>query len=157
MNEVNNPTIEAQMLIRKPVSQVFEAFIDPSVTTNFWFTKSSGILEEGSTIQWAWEMYGVSADLKVNKIDPNKLISIEWGDPSTTVDFIFTEISKNATYVIIKNYGFDLSGEALLATIKDGTGGFTIVLAGAKAYLEHGIHLNLIGDKYPKEVAEHGK
>jgi uncharacterized protein YndB with AHSA1/START domain len=33
---------EAQMLIRKPVSEVFNAFIDPEKTKYFWFTKGSG-------------------------------------------------------------------------------------------------------------------
>lgn len=30
-----NPTIEVQMLIRKPVTEVFQAFIDPSITAKF--------------------------------------------------------------------------------------------------------------------------
>ncbi|SJN17484.1 hypothetical protein FM120_00535 [Sphingobacterium faecium PCAi_F2.5] len=34
----------------------------------------------------------------------------------------------------------------------DSTGGFTTVLDGCKAYLEHGIDLNLIADKFPKQV-----
>jgi hypothetical protein len=34
-------------------------------------------------------------------------------------------------------------------------GGFTWVLAGLKAYPEHGIELNLIGDAYPKELRDH--
>lgn len=29
-------TVKTQMLIRKPVSTVFQAFIDPKITTNFW-------------------------------------------------------------------------------------------------------------------------
>lgn len=34
------PVVKAEMLIRKPVEEVFEAFVDPAVTTRFWFTKS---------------------------------------------------------------------------------------------------------------------
>jgi hypothetical protein len=45
----------------------------------------------------------------------------------------------------------------LLAVIKDSTGGFTTVLDGLKAYLEYNIQLNLIGDKYPKEISNHGQ
>lgn len=41
------PTVECQMMIRKPISEVFQAFMDPTVTTRFWFTKSSGGLEVG--------------------------------------------------------------------------------------------------------------
>ena len=77
----NAPVVKAQMLIRKPVAEVFKAFIDPAVTTQFWFTKSSGRLEPGKTVQWDWEMYGASALVNVKAIDQDKLILIEWGDP----------------------------------------------------------------------------
>ncbi len=156
MDDKNNPTIETQMLIRKPVNEVFMAFIDPQITTNFWFTKSSGKLEVGKNVKWEWEMYNVSANVEVKEIKQNELISIEWGEPITTVDFEFTKVSDNSTYVVIKNYGFNLSGEALIAAVRDNTGGFTTVLDGLKAYMEHGLKLNLIGDKFPKEITQHG-
>jgi hypothetical protein len=41
------PMAKTGMLIRKPVADVFEAFINPDITTKFWFTKSSGRLEVG--------------------------------------------------------------------------------------------------------------
>lgn len=34
------PVAKTGMLIRKPVAEVFEAFIDPNITTKFWFTRS---------------------------------------------------------------------------------------------------------------------
>lgn len=153
--KTNIPTVEAQMLIRKPIAQVFQAMIDPAITTNFWFTKSSGLLEEGKTIQWEWEMYNHSTNVLVKQIIPDKLIVTEWGDPATTVEYIFTAMTNEATYVVIKNYGFHQTGDDLLHTIQDNTGGFTTVLDGMKAYLEHNIRLNLIADKYPKELTVH--
>ena len=143
------PIVETQMLIRKPVSEVFNAFIDPAITTRFWFTKSSGRLEEGKTVTWEWEMYGAKSDVYVKKIIPNQLISAEWGEPKTTVDYEFTSPTADTTYVIIKNYGFKLEGDELIAAIKDNTGGFTTVLDGLKAWMEHGIELNLVKDKFP--------
>lgn len=157
MGKKENPTVEAQMLIRKPAATVFQAFIDPKITTNFWFTKSSGQLEVGKTITWTWEMYGVSTNVLVKDILPNKKISTEWGDPATTVDYEFTALTDDTTYVVIKNYGFNLTGDDLIQAIKDNTGGFTTVLDNMKAYLEHNIKLNLIADKYPKEVGNHGQ
>ena len=53
------PVAKAEMLIRKPVAQVFEAFVDPAITSKFWFTKGSGRLEAGKRIRWDWEMYDV--------------------------------------------------------------------------------------------------
>jgi uncharacterized protein YndB with AHSA1/START domain len=155
MTQLKTSTVETQMLIRKPVSEVFQAFIDPTITTNFWFTKSSGPLEVGKTVKWEWEMYGVSANVLTKEIIPNKFISTQWGDPSTTVDYEFTELTGATTYVVIKNYGFREKGDKLMEAIKDNTAGFTTVLDGLKAYLEHNIRLNLIGDKYPKEISKH--
>jgi len=43
---------KTEMLIRKPVAEVFEAFIDTAITTTLWFPKSSGPLETGKQIRW---------------------------------------------------------------------------------------------------------
>lgn len=143
--------VEAGMLIRKPAAIVFEAFINPEITTKFWFTKSSGKLEEGKSVTWMWEMYGASAQVFTKKIIPNQLISIQWGYPATTVDFEFTALTDDTTYLLIKNHGFDLQGENLIQAVKDNTGGFTTLVDSAKAYLEHNLQLNLVGDKYPSK------
>jgi len=140
---------EAQMLIRKPVNEVFNAFIDPQQTQHFWFTKSTGKLEQGATVTWYWEMYNVSTEAMVKNIVPNERIAIHWGNPATAVDFMFKAMPGNHTYVSIKNHGFREQGDDLIAAIRDATGGFTTVLDGLKAYLEHGIALNLIADKFP--------
>ncbi len=157
MAEIKIPAIEVQMLIRKPVATVFQAIIDPAITTNFWFTKSSGQLEVGKTITWEWEMYGFSTKVFVKDIIPNRKISTEWGDPVTAVDYEFTALTDNTTYVVIRNYGFHETGDDLIQAVQENTGGFTTVLDGMKAYLEHNIKLNLIGDKFPKELTHHGQ
>lgn len=102
-------------------------------------------------------MYSVSSNVLTKKIVANKLISTEWGDPATTVDYEFTTLTDETTYVVIKNYGFKETGNDLIQVIKDSTGGFTTVLDGLKAYLEHNLKLNLVGDKFPKEVSNHGQ
>lgn len=142
--------VQAQMLIRKPTQEVFEAFINPEITTNFWFTKSSGKLEEGKTITWEWEMYGAKSEVKVLLVIPNQLIKTEWGLFSNNVDYEFKEMEKG-TLVIIKSYGYSETGDELLSVINDNTGGFTTVLDGCKAYLEYGINLRLIEDKFPSK------
>jgi hypothetical protein len=102
-------------------------------------------------------MYNVSTNVLVKEILQNKKISTEWGDPATTVNYEFTALTDDTTYVVIKNYGFNLTGDDLIQAIKNNTGGFTTVLDGLKAYLEHNINLNLIADKFPKELTQHGK
>lgn len=148
--------IEAQMLIRKPAAEVAEAFINPEITQHFWFTKSTGVLKPGATLTWTWEMYNVSTKVVVKEIIPAQKITIEWDEPATLVEFNFQPVAPAQTYVVIRHSGFKQTGDELIRTMMDSTGGFTTVLDGLKAYLEHGINLNLIADKFPKSVAQHG-
>lgn len=140
------------MLIRKPAADVFEAFIDPGITTKFWFTKSTGRLEPGKHITWTWEMYDVSIAVEVKEIEPNKRILLDWGNygAMTSVEWIFTPYDDDKTYVTITNSGFQGDGDKVLRDALDSTGGFTWVLAGLKAFLEHQIELNVIGDAFPR-------
>ncbi|MEF2244681.1 SRPBCC family protein [Paenibacillus sp. IITD108] len=142
------PVVTAQMMIRKSVEQVFEAFTDPSMTTKFWFTKSSGRLEAGSRVRWDWEMYGVSDDIFVKEIENNKRIRIQWSD-STETEWIFTSRTENETLVAITSSGYTGNGNEIVNRAVDDMGGYMIVLCGLKALLEHNIILNLVADKAP--------
>jgi len=149
-----NNFANAQMMIRKPIKEVFEAFVNPEITTKFWFTKSTGQLEAGKQVEWAWEMYNVSVPVTVEVIEPNNRLVIEWGtgEDQSNVEWIFKSLGESKTFVTINNYNLQGEGDHLISQVRDSTGGFTMVLAGLKAYLEHGIELNLIGDKFPKEM-----
>lgn len=141
------PIVKAEMLIRKPVADVFNAFVDPAITTRFWFTKSSGKLEAGKRVRWDWEMYGVGDEIDVKDIEPNKRIVFEWSSPkSNMVELTFTPHAKGAM-VSIANSG--LRGDDVVAEALNLTQGWNLVLAAAKAWLEHRINLNIIADKAP--------
>jgi hypothetical protein len=88
----------------------------------------------------------------VKEIIDGKKIVYEWGQPRTTVEFLFQTLSDGSTYVKVMECGYPKTGDELLAAVKDSTGGFTTVLDGCKAFLEHGLRLNLIADKFPKEA-----
>lgn len=143
-----NPLVSTEMLIRKPVNIVFEAFIEPDITTKFWFTKSSGRLSEGKKVLWEWEMYGVSDEILVKELEINKRILIQSSN-GTTVEWSFTSRNNNETMVNITNAGFTGNADEVLNHAIDAMGGYTMVLCGLKAYLEHGILLNLVADKAP--------
>ena len=149
------PVATAAMLIRQPVPEVFEAFIDPAITSRFWFTKSTGRLEPGKHVTWTWEMYDISTEVEVKEIEVNKRILLDWGNSGemTTVEWIFTPYEDGATYVTITNSGFRGDGDKVVRDALDSKGGFTWVLAGLKALLEQKIELNAIADAYPKGIA----
>jgi uncharacterized protein YndB with AHSA1/START domain len=151
------PITKTGMLIRKPVAEVFDAFVNPDITAKFWFTKSSGRLEAGKQVQWDWEMYGISIPVTVRAIEANKRIVIEWPGHSspTTVEWIFAPQEEGTTFVSITEEGFTGNADELVKQVTDSTQGFSLVLAGLKALLEHNVRLNLVADRYPKGIEEH--
>ena len=150
------PVATAGMLIRKPAIEVYEAIINPAITTKFWFTKSSGRLEVGKYIRWDWEMYGVSTMVDVKELVPGKRILVEWDveKEPTRVEWTFTASTPDTTYVSITNSGFSGDGDKIVEQAIGSAAGFELVLAGLKAYLEYGIKLNLINDRHPDELDE---
>lgn len=150
------PEAKTGMLIRRPVAEVFEAFIDPELTSKFWFTKGSGRLETGKQVQWDWKMYDVSVRVDVKAIEPGRRIAIEWPGYSgpTTVEWTFTP-HDGATFVEVSESGWTGDADSLVKYVADSTQGFTLMLAGLKACLEHGVRLNLTADRYPKSIERH--
>jgi uncharacterized protein YndB with AHSA1/START domain len=151
------PITETGMLIRKPVAEVFEAIVNPEITTKFWFTRSSGRLAVGRPIRWDWEMYDVSIEVTAKAIEPNRRIVIEWPGYSgpTTVEWTFAPVEDSTTFVRVTESGFTGNGDQLAKYVADSTQGFALMLAGLKALLEHSVRLNLVGDRYREGVEEH--
>ena len=146
------PIAKTEMLIRKPVSEVFEALVNPAITSRFWFTKGSDRLQSGKQIRWDWEMYNLAVDVNVKAVEENKRILIEWSAPGaapTTVEWNLTSRPDGTTLVSVTNAGFSGDGDEVVKQALDSMGGFSLVLAGLKAFLEHNIILNLIADRFP--------
>jgi uncharacterized protein YndB with AHSA1/START domain len=156
MEPVRSPVAETGMLIRRPTAEVFEAFVDPSITSKFWFTGGSDRLDAGKEVRWDWEMYDAHATVDVKTIEKDKRIVVEWsayGAP-TTIEWTFTPYERDSTFVRIRNSGFSGSETEKTQQAISSTEGFTLVLAGLKALLEHSIRLNLVPDRFPKGLPE---
>jgi uncharacterized protein YndB with AHSA1/START domain len=145
------PVSKTSMLIRRPAADVYEAFVDPDITTKFWFTKSSGRLDSGDHVRWDWEMYDVHSDVEVLELVQNERIVITWSGYAgrERIEWNFTDRGDGTTYVTIEDSGFTGEPTELTEQAMSATEGFAYTLAGAKAWLEHGIQLNLVPDKFP--------
>jgi uncharacterized protein YndB with AHSA1/START domain len=145
------PIVDTGMLIRRPPEAVFEAVADPAITSRFWFSKGSGRLEPGAKVRWDWEMYGVHADVRVREVEPNRRILMDWGDEEsgyTEVAWTFEPRGEH-TFLRVVNSGFAGADEAQISAALDSMGGFSLVTAALKAWLEHGIVLEVVGDRHP--------
>jgi uncharacterized protein YndB with AHSA1/START domain len=150
------PSARTGMRIRRPVSEVFEAIVNPQITSKFWFSKGSGRLEAGKQVQWVWESHDVSIQVTAKAVEPNRRVQIEWPGYSgpTTVEWTFQSLPDATTFVRVSESGWTGDADQLLRYVADSTQGFTLMLAGMKALLEHDIQLNLTLDRYPKGVED---
>lgn len=103
-------------------------------------------LARGEKVTWYWDMYGVSAEVEVLELVQDQRILIGWPTP---VEWVFSPRGKDATFVTITASGFAGTEDEQVAKAIDSMGGFSFLLAGCKAWLEHDIRLNLVGDHNP--------
>ncbi|GAA5130883.1 SRPBCC family protein [Pseudonocardia adelaidensis] len=143
------PRVEVSTLIRRPPAEVFAAFVDPAITTRFWFTKSSGPLAPGATVRWEWEMYGVADTVWVEDLEESERIVLKMGaDGATTAEFRFVRRAEGTVVTVVES-GCSGTADEAIAHVAGSTGGYTTVLCAAKALLEHGIELGAVRDKFP--------
>ncbi len=151
MDTPHQPVAKIELLIRNPVAEVFDAFVNPDIITKIWFNRCSGPLEMGKSVHWYWDLYNASTEIRVLALEENQRIYIEWdvgSDNPSNVEWTFEDRANKATYVSVIHSGFDSAADDVMAKVVDSTGGFALVLAAAKAYLEHGIELNIVADRF---------
>jgi len=152
---MKSPVAKAEMLIRKPAAEVFEAFIDPAITSRFWFTKGSARLEAGKSVRWDWEMYGLSMQADVLAVEKDRRILVGWSAyGGSEIEFLFTPHGPDQTFVSISHHGFRGTPEEMTDAAIGSTEGFTFVVSGLKAWLEHGIELKLVHDRFPDKQVQ---
>ncbi len=149
------PIVSQQMLFRVPASRAFAAFVDSTIATKFWFSHADSSLVAGKSVTWEWRPYHHTVSVDVESIEPDKQIVVRWGDENknSRIRWTFEPRGEDSTLVTVTNddfTGFD--DDELVSVAIDSMGGFSLVLANAKAYLEHGIELNLIFDKAPDAI-----
>ena len=145
----NNLTARASIRIAKPPAEVFAAFVDAEAMSQFWFTRRDRGLREGESVTWflGSDADAFSFDILVKKIREPGCIEIEWTGPdgnATTVVWSIRRSDNGGTILTIEESGFVGSSEAVVARALDSTGGFNQVVVAAKAFIEHGIGLNVV-------------
>ena len=85
------------------------------------------------------------------ELAPDERIVFVWSAPdgsdASTVELTFEARPGDRTYVHVVASGFTVDADAVLAKALDPVGGFSLVLAAAKAWLEHGVDLHIVADK----------
>lgn len=146
----DNLSAKATIRIRRSPAEVFSAFADAGAMSKFWFTRRDHGLELGESVTWfiGGGEDAISFDIRVKELNrPNRIV-IEWDNRGT-----FTQVAwsiegtdNGETILTIEESGFTGSKETIVERVLDSTGGFNQVIVAAKAFIEHGIELNVVTD-----------
>lgn len=139
------PRAKVSMLIRRPASEAFAAFADPKKITQFWLSRTSGLLAPGARVHWDFMVKGASDDVTVTAFEQDRRIAIQWSDGSTT-EFRF-EPDAHGAVVEIESGGFGGDEDEVIAAALNAVEGFTIVLCDLKTLLEQNVSMALVRDK----------
>ena len=131
----------ATMLVRSPIAEVFDAFVNPVRITQFWLQATTGPLAKGAKVEWRFMVPGATEVVTVTGFDDQRRIAFNWSD-GVSVGIEFREHGSRATQVAVEATGF---GE--IDEIVNATEGFSIVLCDLKTLLETGRSANLVRDK----------
>jgi uncharacterized protein YndB with AHSA1/START domain len=146
------PSVKVGVLVRAEPERVFQAIVDPAITTNFWYTKSDGKMAPGRELCWTWEMYGVSSTVNVMEVVENRRVLFTWSgynpEHPSTVEFMLTPFEGFA-YLQVTERDFTGNGDELVRYVADSTGGFTFLISAIKAFLEHDVVLRVVLDAHP--------
>jgi uncharacterized protein YndB with AHSA1/START domain len=132
---------QASMLIRRPVAEVFDAFVNPETITKFWLESTTGPLEKGAKVTWRFMVPGATDTVTVTAFEKQKRIAFDWSD-GNSVNLVFEARGDAATRLVVEASGLKDESEAVNASE-----GFSIVLCDLKTLLESGRSANLCRDK----------
>jgi uncharacterized protein YndB with AHSA1/START domain len=141
---MNDHSVRASMLIRKPPLVVFDAFANPATITRFWLAATTGPLAPGATVTWQFMVPGATDAVTVQRFEPGRHLAFRWGG-GIEVAMEFELYEAEATRISVICAGFD--ERELLAQATGTIEGFAIVLCDLKTLLETGRSANLVRDK----------
>jgi uncharacterized protein YndB with AHSA1/START domain len=136
--------------VAKPVSEVFEAVVNPTNLSQFFTTGGAkGRIETGVTVSWDFADFPGAFPVEVVEVEKDRKIVLRWaadegpGKPvgyKTTVTMTFEALPDERTLVSISESGWRENEGALSASYGN-CHGWTQMLCSLKAYTERGINL----------------
>lgn len=144
--------------IARPVSEVFEAVVNPDRLSAYFTTGGAdGRIEPGVTVHWAFGEFPGRFPVTVDKVEKDRLLVFRWaaqeeGEVSSTgklpepagydtlVTMRFEALEDGRTLVTISEAGWRETPGALKASYGN-CEGWTQMLCALKGWLEHGVNL----------------
>ena len=137
---------KVQLGIMRSASEIFEAVVNPDIMTRYFISGSTGRMESGKTLTWTWTDYEGEHEVKVGKIEKDKVVSFEWSGSEVNCVVVITLEQKDNDKTLVKitesEWPADYKGaNQCMGQVE----GWTHFLMCMKAYLEYGIDLRIGG------------
>ena len=134
--------INVSMQIQKPISEVFEAIVNPEKMSNYFISESTGLMEENKELTWKFPEFDERFPIKVGKIEKDKYISFHWGETGNEllVEITLASAENNLTLVTVSEKSRNNDEEGI-KWLSGNSFGWSNFLSCLKAYLEYGINL----------------
>lgn len=146
--------INTSLQVSKPITEVFNAIIDPVEMAHYFIAHGSEKMQEGKSIEWTFpEFPDMKIEVKVIKLKSPELIIFEWEGSkgiSLEVKIKLEERTENTTLVRVSEGKMKANEEGII-WLKRNTEGWANFLACLKAYLEYGINLRKGGFDFMKK------
>ena len=140
----------AKSIVRARPEIVFDAFVNPDKMKQFWFHRKDAGLEPNEVVTWyiGDDDEALGFDVHVIDLKPHSLIHVSWDEEEgpTEVRWVLEETEEQETILTIEETGFSGSDEEIVAQALDSTGGFNQVIIAAKAFIDHGVAINVVSD-----------
>jgi uncharacterized protein YndB with AHSA1/START domain len=138
--------VNLQMGILKPVHNVFEAIVNPEIMKKYFISKSTGRIESGKTLKWEWEDFDAVHEIKIQKVEQDKLVSFKWDGSGVECVVNITLESKGENKTVVKiteeDWIPDFDGaKRCMGQVE----GWTHFLCCLKAFLEYDVNLRAGG------------
>lgn len=137
---------KVQLGILRSASEIFEAIVNPEEMRKYFISGSTGKMESGKTLTWTWTDYEGEHEVKVGKVEKDKVVSFEWGGSGVNCVVVITLEPRGNDKTLVKitesEWPADYKGaNQCMGQVE----GWTHFLCCMKAYLEYGINLRLGG------------
>ncbi len=144
-------TASAKIRIRSAPAEVFAAFVEADRMSQFWFMRRDDGLRQGEKSTWylGKDEDAYAFDVSVSQLRAPGSLVFEWPGPDghmTSVRWSFEDDGDGNTILSVEESGFVGPDEEIAARVLDSQGGFNQVVVAAKAFVEHGIALNIVDD-----------
>ncbi len=133
--------LPVSLRIRGSIAEIFEAWIDPAIASNWLCDRLEGRWQAGQNVYWVFGE--LRQELRVSQVEPKKRLIFRWNaygvQPETEVEIEFRDLG-NEVGLVLKEGSWSLTLEEVKVAL-DKACGWENVFCRLKAWIEAKVKL----------------